>query len=163
MMEAKIGKAIAEKGSLEGAAALYVSRESLRTLLTPVEINALTHRGRLCAVERIVAGEDDLSGEVRRLAALCPVPEAMRKQLPPKGVIATRAFLAATGLREGDRVRISLEAEWLAPEAEEIVAEEHNTPEHYSSPPLPEDIPHWEWNLLQCLRELALLPSPDVV
>jgi len=178
-MEAKIGKPIAEKGSLDGAAVLLASRESLQTLLSPLDIGKLPRGGRLCAVERLPAGDsnnaskstgdgpDGLGGDaaplLRRQAAICLVPEAMRKQLPPRGVVATRAFLAASGFREGDRVRITLEGEVLAPDAGVVAAVEHETAEHYASPPLPEDVPFWEWMLLQALREFLSYHDHGVV
>jgi hypothetical protein len=158
VLEAKVGKAFAEKATLQGAAFLYITREAFQTLVGPVELGAInsTNKGRLCFIERLP--EDEFGALIRRQASLCLVPEGMRKTLTTKGVLMTKAFLQASGFTESDKVQITLAGLATAPAAKSIIVEDV-TPARHQSPLTSADLVHWEWIMRQHLGESRPLGS----
>ncbi|OAA60764.1 AAA family ATPase [Cordyceps fumosorosea ARSEF 2679] len=91
-----------EKKNLQGAARLYVSKESLIALTKSLEGN------KPCVVERLPPDDDAAAAAetpIQREALLCVLPE---KNMSPNIGMMTRAFQEATGFRLGDQVRIAL-------------------------------------------------------
>ncbi|KAF4464939.1 aaa family atpase [Fusarium albosuccineum] len=107
-----------EKSSLLGAARIYVSKDSLLSLIGTLE------NGKHCLIKRLPGGgsnntnanEDGPQDDLQREASLWILPE---KNLSPNVVMMTRAFQDATGFKIGDLVRISLAG--TTPDAEEVV------------------------------------------
>ena len=130
-LEAKV-KAYAHKGNLQGAALIRTSVDAFRSLVGgPLELGKVTARGRQCLVERIPS--DEFSAPLRRQAFL-----VSEKNVPPKTVMITKAFLEATGFREGDFVRINLSGDGQA-DAQTIVLKD------IANDVMPELVDAWKW------------------
>lgn len=136
-----LANASLEKTSLQGAARLYVSKDSLITLTNSLE------NGRHCVIERLpgqiqTAGTTPSPSIAKREASLWILPE---KNLSPNVVMMTRSFQEASGFKIGDQVRISILEN--VPEAEEIVVQdvsEGGEPESAADLKYP---PYWECSL----------------
>lgn len=112
-LEAKVrplANASLEKASLQGAARIYISKDSLLSLTGTLD------NGRACLLERLDDGQE---APLTRQASLWILPE---KNLSPNVVVMTRAFQDATGFKIGDQVRITL-ADGI-PDADEVVLEQ---------------------------------------
>ncbi|KAF4457153.1 hypothetical protein F53441_841 [Fusarium austroafricanum] len=113
-----------EKSSLLGAARIYVSKDTLLSLIGSLE------NGKHCLVTRLesaataatttaAVSKEDGPQELQREASLWVLPE---KDLSPKVVVMTRAFQEATGFKIGDPVRITVVGK--TPEAGEVVVQD---------------------------------------
>ncbi|KAM0240651.1 hypothetical protein ACHAPO_002552 [Fusarium lateritium] len=117
-----LASASLEKASLQGAARVYVSKETLLSLNGTLEV------GKHCILTRLESAatkdsvrEDDpqQQQELQREASLWSIKE---KNLSPNVVVMTRAFQEASGFKIGDLIRISLAG--TTPNADEVVVQD---------------------------------------
>ncbi|KAG8669796.1 AAA+-type ATPase [Fusarium poae] len=109
-----------EKASLQGAARVYVSKETLLSLNGTLEV------GKHCILTRLEnaaatkdSPKEDEQQELQREASLWSIKE---KNLSPNVVVMTRAFQEASGFKIGDLIRISLAG--TTPNADEVVVQD---------------------------------------
>lgn len=136
-----------EKASQQGAARIYISKESLLALT-----NGLDH-GRPCVVDK-----PDTPSLPPRHALLWLLPD---KNVGPNVVMMSRAYQDATGFRIGDQVRIALAEEPL-PEAKEVLVADVTGAVVHDQPAKPKHPPCWEFALSQSMGEPGRLPRPPV-
>lgn len=103
-----LANASLEKASLQGAARLYINKDSLIALTGSIE------NGKACFIEKL--GADD-GPTVKREALLWILTD---KNVSPNVAMMSRAFQDASGFKIGDQARISL-ADEPTPDASEVV------------------------------------------
>lgn len=100
-----------ESTSLNGAARLYINKDSLIALTGSLET------GKLCTIEKLGAdGEVDGVEPIKREALLW----VLTKNVSPNVVMMSRPFQDASRFKIGDQARISL-SDTPAPDASEVV------------------------------------------
>ncbi|CEI69748.1 hypothetical protein FVEN_g7376 [Fusarium venenatum] len=118
-----LASASLEKASLQGAARVYVSKETLLSLNGTLEVgkHCILTRLESAAATKDSVREDDPQHqqELQREASLWSIKE---KNLSPNVVVMTRAFQEASGFKIGDLIRISLAG--TTPNADEVVVQD---------------------------------------
>ncbi|KAM0294789.1 hypothetical protein ACHAO9_001226 [Fusarium lateritium] len=110
-----------EKSSMQGAARVYVSKETMISLIGTIE------HGKHCLVTLLEASSSssdptshtDGPQQVQREAALWTLPE---KNLSKNVVVMSTAFREATGFKVGDLIRLTTTG--VTPDAQEIVVQD---------------------------------------
>lgn len=104
-----------EKSSMQGAARVYVSKETMISLVGTIE------HGKHCLVTLLESSSDSDGPQLvlQREAALWTLPE---KNLSKNVVVMSTAFREATGFKVGDLIRLTTTG--VTPDAQEVVLQD---------------------------------------